>query len=200
MTILKVEWDREAAGIVQQRLEGLRGAQQRQAMRFALADVTRWAATQAVRGLSAAKSIPQKVIRRRVFSRLPTAAKLNSEVWVGVGGVRAIDIGPARQTKAGVYISTTGGRLSLPHAFIRTMPNGHVGVFRFPASKYSPSRLSRGRKGRVPNLPIEEVKVALQPEAERIIRALQSEAGPRLQELVARKIQQFIDSGKAPSE
>lgn len=217
MSIIKVEWDKEAAGVVQGRLEGLRGAQQRQAMRFAISDTVRWAATQTVRRLSQVKHMPQKILRAveedeskgiagrkgRVIAKLASKDKLRGEVWVGVGGVRAIYIGPARQTKDGVYVSAQGGRLSFPHAFIRTMPTGHVGIFRFPSSKYRPSRYTSRRfrtPQSTPNLPIEEVKVQLQPEAGRIIAALQAEVTPRLIDLVARKIQQFIDSGAAPGE
>lgn len=203
---IKVEWDKEAAGVVQQRLEGLRGAQQRASLRYAIADTTRWAGTQTVRRLSAAKRIQQRIIRRRVIPILPTATKLSGYVWVGVGRIAAIDLGPARQDSAGVLVRGEGGSFRFPHAFLATVGKGHEGVFRFPSSKYPPSRWSKsrvtkaGKKTGPPNLPIEEVRVSLQPEVGRVLAALQSEAGNRVIELAARKIQQFISSGKAPSE
>lgn len=204
---IKVEWDKAAAGIVQQRLEGLRGAQQRAALRYALSDTTRWAGTQTVRRLSAAKRIQQKIIRRRVIPIMPTATKLSGYIWVGVGGIRAIDLGPSRQDASGVSARGEGGNFRFPHAFLAAMPSRvegggqHTGVFRFPSSKKPPSRWTKGRpKTSPPNLPIEEVRVQLQPEAGRILAALASEAGSRVIDLAARKIQQFIESGKAPSE
>jgi hypothetical protein len=194
---LMVEWDREAAGIIQQRLESLRGAQQRQAMRWAISDTVKWAANRTIQGLSDAKRIQKKIIRRRVFAYSASARNLQGALLVTLGTMAAIYMGPARQTKTGVYVRSSGGQLSFPHAFIAEMPTGHIGIFRFPSRKYPPSRFTKGRKGKSPNLPIEEVRIAIKPEGERIMMALQSEAGKKLRDLVGRKIQQLIDSGKA---
>lgn len=184
--IIRVEWDAHDLDTVKQRLNALRGPQARQAMRYAISDATRWASTRAIRGLSASKRIKQAIIRRRVRAKLPTAIKIRGEVWVGVGGIRAIDIGRATEAQIGTYVQGAGGRHVFPHAFIAKMPpqggsGQHTGVFR--------------RKGRK-RLPIDEVRVELQPEAGRILMGTRDAASSRLRQLVERKMEQLIRTGK----
>ena len=100
---------------------------------------TRFAGAEMRRGLAAMLGVPQKALTDRKRIRIDPDKGL---VWIGYNPIAAIYLGNARQTKSGVPVA---GR-NFEHAFLATMPTGHVGIYR---------RVGKSR------LPIKEVTVPL---------------------------------------
>jgi len=80
------------------------------AWRRALRKTLAWAKSQTAKTLSAETAIPQKILRRRLRTRLGKTGT----VWLGLNPVKAHRLGNTRQTKAGV----TAGRARFPGAFL----------------------------------------------------------------------------------
>lgn len=102
-----------------------------------------WVRSQTVKQVSEEKQIPKKAMRKKLSvdkanrKRLWSVVKLSSQ-WIGVA-----KFGSIKQTKIGAKV---GSRM-YEGAFIATMKNGHIGIFR---RRYTTS------------LPIDEIKVNTQ--------------------------------------
>ncbi|UJQ20821.1 phage tail protein [Wolbachia endosymbiont of Delia radicum] len=102
-----------------------------------------WVRSQTVKQVSEEKQIPKKAMRKKLSvdkanrKRLWSVVKLSSQ-WIGVA-----KLGSIKQTKIG---AKAGSRM-YEGAFIATMKNGHIGIFR--------------RRYMTP-LPIDEIKVNTQ--------------------------------------
>lgn len=102
-----------------------------------------WVRSQTVKQVSEEKQIPKKAMRKKLSvdkanrKRLWSIVKLSSQ-WIGVA-----KLGSIKQTKIG---ARAGSRM-YEGAFIATMKNGHIGIFR--------------RRYMTP-LPIDEIKVNTQ--------------------------------------
>ncbi|MBA8757702.1 phage tail protein [Wolbachia pipientis] len=99
-----------------------------------------WVRSQTVKQVSEEKQIPKKAMRKKLSvdkanrKRLWSIVKLSSQ-WIGVA-----KLGSIKQTKIG---AKAGNRM-YEGAFIATMKNGHIGIFR---RRYTTS------------LPIDEIKI-----------------------------------------
>ncbi|MDX5527175.1 MAG: phage tail protein [Wolbachia endosymbiont of Andrena nigroaenea] len=102
-----------------------------------------WVRSQTVKQVSEEKQIPKKAKRKKLSvdkanrKRLWSVVKLSSQ-WIGVA-----KLGSIKQTKIGAKV----GSRTYEGAFIATMKNGHIGIFK--------------RRYMTP-LPIDEIKVNTQ--------------------------------------
>ncbi|WP_265026140.1 phage tail protein [Wolbachia endosymbiont of Rhagoletis indifferens] len=102
-----------------------------------------WVRSQTIKQVSEEKQIPKKAMRKKLSvdkanrKRLWSVVKLSSQ-WIGVA-----KLGSIKQTKRGAKV----GSRTYEGAFIATMKNGHIGIFR---RRYTTS------------LPIDEIKVNTQ--------------------------------------
>lgn len=146
--------DNEAIAEVTQALEATT-AQRRRAMRRALNKTARWLQAQSVKAICHDQPIPPRLVRRRlsVLKASGHQASLTAFLVANLVGVRASDLGVLRQTSTG---ATAGSRL-FRGSFVATMPRGVRGVYR--------------RKTRQA-LPIEGVRIPLEPVASRVILGL----------------------------
>lgn len=112
-----------------------------------------WLKTQAAKEISKERQIKLTVMRKRLRIVKARASTLEVIIKANLYDVKANLLGSMRQTKVG----TKAGKHQFIGAFIATMPEGHRGVFK--------------RKGRA-SLPIQEVKLPLEPEASKIIEEL----------------------------
>jgi len=142
--------------------------------------------TRAVRELARSKKLKARAVRKRFAliraTRRRPAALLRVKL---AGGVPSSDLGAPRQTAAGAR----AGRHSFPGAFVATMPSGNTGVYRrLPAAARSTGRDSKGRPRRH-RLPIAEVRIPLNPEAEQITnRLVRTFAAGKFREIFAREL------------
>lgn len=99
-----------------------------------------WVRSQTVKQVSEEKQIPKKAMRKKLSvdkanrKRLWSIIKLSSQ-WIGVA-----KLGSIKQTNMGVKV----GSRTYEGAFIATMKNGHIGIFK---RRYTTS------------LPIDEIKI-----------------------------------------
>ncbi|WP_341822983.1 phage tail protein [Wolbachia endosymbiont (group A) of Clivina fossor] len=102
-----------------------------------------WVRSQTVKQVNEEKQIPKKAMRKKLSvdkanrKRLWSVVKLSSQ-WIGVA-----KLGSIKQTKIGAKV----GSRTYEGAFIATMKNGHIGIFK--------------RRYMTP-LPIDEIKVNTQ--------------------------------------
>ncbi|WP_253303369.1 phage tail protein [Wolbachia endosymbiont of Phyllotreta cruciferae] len=102
-----------------------------------------WVRSQTVKQVSEEKQIPKKAMRKKLSvdkanrKRLWSIVKLSSQ-WIGVA-----KLGSIKQTKIGAR----AGSRTYEGAFIATMKNGHIGIFK---RRYTTS------------LPIDEIKINTQ--------------------------------------
>ncbi|WP_353270074.1 phage tail protein [Wolbachia endosymbiont (group A) of Myopa testacea] len=102
-----------------------------------------WVRSQTVKQVSEEKQIPKKAMRKKLRvdkanrKRLWSVVKMSSQ-WIGVA-----KLGSIKQTKIGAKV----GSRTYEGAFIATMKNGHIGIFK--------------RRYMTP-LPIDEIKVNTQ--------------------------------------
>ncbi|APR98663.1 phage tail protein [Wolbachia endosymbiont of Folsomia candida] len=112
-----------------------------------------WLKSQAAKEISKEKQIKLTVIRKKLRIIKARASTLEVIVKANFYNVKAHLLGGMKQTKVGAK----AGKHMFTNAFIATMPMGHRGIFK--------------RKGRA-SLPIQEVKLPLEPEATKIIEEL----------------------------
>ncbi|APR98991.1 phage tail protein [Wolbachia endosymbiont of Folsomia candida] len=112
-----------------------------------------WLKSQAAKEISEEKQIKLTVVRKRLRIIKARASTLEVIIKANLYAARASSLGSMRQTKMG----TKAGKYMFDNAFIATMPEGHRGIFK--------------RKGRAA-LPIQEVKLPLEPEASKIVKEL----------------------------
>ncbi|MBA8757912.1 phage tail protein [Wolbachia pipientis] len=112
-----------------------------------------WLKTQAAKEVSKEKRIQLNLMRKRLRIFKARTSRLEVLIRANLYDIRASSIGSMRETKRGTKI----GKHEFIGAFTATMPRRNSGVFR--------------REGRTA-LPIQEVKLALEPEASRIIENL----------------------------
>ncbi|WP_338405929.1 phage tail protein [Wolbachia endosymbiont (group A) of Longitarsus flavicornis] len=112
-----------------------------------------WLKTQAAKEISEEKKIKLTIMRKRLRIFKARTSRLEVLIRANLYDIKASSMGKMRQTKRGTKI----GKHEFIVAFMATMPRGNSGVFR--------------REGRTA-LPIQEVKLALEPEASKIIKEL----------------------------
>ncbi|MDN5248212.1 MAG: phage tail protein [Wolbachia endosymbiont of Tyrophagus putrescentiae] len=112
-----------------------------------------WLKSQAAKEISREKQIKLNVIRKRLRVFKAKTSRLDVLIRANLYGIRAASIGKMKQTRKGTKV----GKHQFTGAFMAVMPRGSRGVYK--------------RKGRTA-LPIEEVKLPLEPEASRIIESL----------------------------
>ncbi|WP_253302203.1 MULTISPECIES: phage tail protein [unclassified Wolbachia] len=112
-----------------------------------------WLKTQAAKEISEEKKIKLTIMRKRLRIFKARTSRLEVLIRANLYDIKASSMGKMRQTKRGTKI----GKHEFIGAFMATMPRGNSGVFR--------------REGRTA-LPIQEVKLALEPEASKIIKEL----------------------------
>lgn len=110
-----------------------------------------WLKSQAAREISREKKIKLTIMRKRL--RIFKASRLHVLITANLYDIRAASIGKMKQTRKGAKV----GKHLFIGGFAAVMPRGNRGVFK--------------RKGRT-SLPIEEVKLPLEPEGSRIIKNL----------------------------
>ncbi len=112
-----------------------------------------WIKSQAAREISEEKKINLNVIRKRLRIFKAKTSRLDVLMRANLYDIRASEVGKMKQTRKGAKV----GKHEFIGAFTATMPRGNSGVFR-----------REGRKA----LPIQEVKLGLEPEASKIIKEL----------------------------
>ncbi|WP_237398556.1 phage tail protein [Wolbachia endosymbiont of Diaphorina citri] len=112
-----------------------------------------WLKAQAAKEISEEKQIKLSLIRKRLRIFKAKTSRLDVLIRANLYDIRVSAMGKMRQTKRGTKI----GKHEFIGAFTATMPRGNSGVFR-----------REGRKA----LPIQEVKLGLEPEASKIIKEL----------------------------
>lgn len=110
-----------------------------------------WLKSQAAKEISEEKKIKLTIMRKRL--RIFKASRLNVLIRANLYDIRAASIGKMKQTRKGAKV----GKHLFVGGFAAIMPRGNRGVFK--------------RKGKTA-LPIEEVKLPLEPEGSRIIKNL----------------------------
>lgn len=132
----------EVTGSIMQSIDAERKKVEKATVR-ALNKTALWVRSQTVKQVSEEKQIPKKAMRKKLRvdkanrKRLWSIVKLSSQ-WIGVA-----KFGSIKQTKIGAKV---GSRM-YEGAFIATMRNGHIGIFK--------------RRYMTP-LPIDEIKVTTQ--------------------------------------
>lgn len=112
-----------------------------------------WLKTQAAKEISEEKKIKLSLIRRRLRIFKAKTSRLDVLIRANLYDIRVSAMGKMRQTKRGTKI----GKHEFIGGFVAVMPRGNSGVFR-----------REGRKA----LPIQEIKLGLEPEASKIIKGL----------------------------
>ncbi|MDE5064336.1 phage tail protein [Wolbachia endosymbiont of Drosophila tristis] len=112
-----------------------------------------WLKTQAAQEISEEKKIKLTVMRKRLRIFKAKTSRLDVLMRANLYDIRVSAIGKMRQTRKGAKV----GKHKFIGGFMATMPRGNSGVFR--------------REGRTA-LPIQEVKLGLEPEASKIIKEL----------------------------
>ncbi|WP_341808891.1 phage tail protein [Wolbachia endosymbiont (group E) of Neria commutata] len=112
-----------------------------------------WLKSQAAKEISKEKQIKLTVMRKRLRIIKARASTLEVIIKANLYDVKAHLLGNIKQTSTG----SKAGKHMFTNAFIATMPKGHRGIFK--------------RKGKTA-LPIQEVKLPLEPEASKIIKEL----------------------------
>lgn len=112
-----------------------------------------WLKTQAAKEISEEKKIKLTIMRKRLRIFKARTSRLEVLIRANLYDIRVSAMGKMRQTKRGTKI----GKHEFIGAFAATMPRGNSGIFR--------------REGRTA-LPIQEVKLGLEPEASKIIKGL----------------------------
>lgn len=105
--------------------------------------------SQSVKAIANAIAVPKKIIRQKAKIAKANRWQLSAKLSMNLLPIPAIKLHP-RQTKRGVNVA----KQAYPSAFIAHMPSGHQGVFQ---------RMGQKR------LPIQEVKLAINPPAEHLI-------------------------------
>lgn len=130
------------------------------------------ARTAGIRELSRIYGIPVRKVDdpKYLTTTDASASSLSASITVKGAGFPLMLFDP-RQTKAGVSVTIKGRRITIPHAFIGRMKNGHIGVFargayggkstRFKASGTTFGRFQFGN----PRLPINELFTFSPPDA-----------------------------------
>ncbi len=112
-----------------------------------------WLKTQAAKEISEEKKIKLTIMRKRLRIFKARTSRLEVLIRANLYDIKASLMGKMRQTKRGTKI----GKHEFIGAFMATMPRGNSGIFR--------------REGRTA-LPIQEIKLPLEPEGSRIIKDL----------------------------
>ncbi|MGL9759607.1 MAG: phage tail protein [Wolbachia sp.] len=112
-----------------------------------------WLKTQAAKEVSKEKRIQLNLMRKRLRIFKARTSRLDVLIRANLYDIRVSAMGKMRQTRKGAKV----GKHEFIGAFKATMPRGNSGIFR--------------REGRTA-LPIQEVKLGLEPEASRIIENL----------------------------
>ncbi|WP_353277835.1 phage tail protein [Wolbachia endosymbiont (group A) of Agelastica alni] len=112
-----------------------------------------WLKAQAAKEISEEKKIKLTIMRKRLRIFKARTSRLDVLIRANLYDIRASTIGKIQKTRRGSKV----GKHQFIGGFAAVMPRGNSGVFR--------------REGRTA-LPIQEVKLALEPEASRIIENL----------------------------
>jgi hypothetical protein len=86
------------------------------------------AQTAGLRAVNSIYKIGPRTMEKYVATTYAFPNKLEATLTAKGAGFPLYVFDP-RQTRTGVSVSLKGRRVIIPHAFIATMPNGHVGVF-----------------------------------------------------------------------
>lgn len=112
-----------------------------------------WVKAQAAKEISKEKQIKLNLIRKRLRIFKAKTSRLDVLIRANLYNIRASSLGKMKQTRTGIK----AGKHEFIGGFIATMPRGYKGAFK--------------REGKTA-LPIQEVKLPLEPEASRIIENL----------------------------
>ncbi|WP_264682710.1 phage tail protein [Wolbachia endosymbiont (group B) of Euphydryas aurinia] len=112
-----------------------------------------WLKAKAAKEISEEKKIKLSLIRKRLRIFKAKTSRLDVLMRANLYDIRASEVGKMKQTRKGAKV----GKHEFIGAFTAKMPRGNSGVFR-----------REGRKA----LPIQEVKLGLEPEASKIIKEL----------------------------
>lgn len=148
-------------------------SQLRRAVMRSLNKTARWLQSQSAKAISHEKRIPQKIVRHRlsVLNAKLSQERLKAFVVAKLTGVRAADLGRLLQTATGAK----AGRQLFKGDFVARMPKGHRGVYQRKTNRA---------------LPIQEVRVSLEPFASRLILdLLEKEASHQFDRLFAHEIE-----------
>lgn len=129
------------------------------ALKRAVSRTTRWASKEAPRRVAKVVKVTAKIIKGRTRFSILMDRDGYGRVWVGLKPIKLGKLNP-RQTRSGV----TAGPAKIPGAFIATMKNGHVGVFR--------------RRGKT-RLKIDEQDYPIDEEGRDAVESLGDELGAR---------------------
>jgi hypothetical protein len=149
-TMFTVKPDEKELAEIERTLGGIPGALERvtyRAINTALGKMRSLTTKAAAKYLG----LKQKIVKKRVWMKRANRKHLYGQVKAGRVGWPYIDFDPTQTGKApkpggGVTVPAFG--LSIPHAFLATMPSGHTGVFL--RAKYMQGLVGkRTRRGRV---------------------------------------------------
>ncbi|HET6442536.1 MAG TPA: phage tail protein [Phycisphaerae bacterium] len=144
------------------------------------------ARTETVRAITRKVAMRQTDVRKDVTLRRASWRYWVATIRIKGRRVPLIRFG-ARQVKRGTTykIERGGGRATAPHAFIATMPSGHVGVFKRKAG---------------PRLPIGELKgpsvVSVFEKAPGLAARMMADAGRRLETEMDRQVGVLLAKGR----
>lgn len=129
------------------------GSKVRLATTRALNKTALWLKAQAAKEISKEKQIKLNLIRKRLRIFKAKTSRLDVLIRANLYDIRASSLGKMKQTKIGAK----AGKHQFIGAFTAVMPRGYKGAFK--------------REGKMA-LPIQEVKLPLEPESSRIIEEL----------------------------
>jgi hypothetical protein len=153
------------------------------------------AQTAGLRKISDVYGIGPRTMEKYVTTRLATASALEASITAKGKGFPLSMFQP-RQTRNGVSVRIKDRRVIVPHAFMATMPNGHVGVFARGAYGgkgvlvFTGSTFGRFKFGRR-RLPINELYTLSPPDAlsnDDVTRAMQDRVDQQAAKVLAQEL------------
>ena len=148
-----------------------------------LKKTARWLEIHSKRELGVALGVPQHILStryRKTFHFKNGTRSVN--VWFGLNPILAKDIGRSVQSNTGVKV----GNKSFVKAFIATMDNGHLGVFK---RKFrNGGRRKKRADGQWTELPIVEESFQLDDIAEPILERYQTRVEARFEKILKQEL------------
>jgi hypothetical protein len=153
------------------------------------------AETAGLRAINDIYAIGPRTMEKYVTLTLASRGNLQASITAKGAGFPLYAFNP-RQVRGGVSVQIKGHRIIIPHAFIATMPNGHVGVFARGAyggkgvTKLTGAGFGRFLFGRA-RLPINELYTLSPPDAlsnDDVISAMQDRVDSQASAVIAQEV------------
>lgn len=142
--------------------------------------------SQTSKAISKELGIKQKAVKLRVWKRW-SGRNLRGRIRVGRVGLPLIALSAKQTKRKGVTVRMRGRRTSVPDAFIRRMPAGHVGVFK------------RSRKQRLPIIEQRTRALALLAREAHIPDAVIMDGRATIMKEIERQVEMVIEKGQLPA-